>query len=184
MPIEAFADEDVKDREFFHFTNAEAVKKEINAGRYDQVFHYLRNHTADSSSWFLYMAADDRSSGDYGYVKVTIHLRPHALIFLSMGDSPGKPPTVLGAEQVTKDIEQELIAQDAGLAVCSKQGADAGDYREHPILVSLATEASGIDAIAYIGIENAGIEIANIGFRDFQWMQLVGPWSIYRAKAD
>lgn len=184
MRIEDFADEDVKDREFFHFTNAEAVKKEINAGRLDQVFHFLRHHTADSSSWFLYMAADDRSSGSYGYVQVTIHLRPHALVFLSMGDAPGKPPTALGADQVTKDIEQDLIARDAGLAVCSKQGAVAGDYREHPILVNLATEASGIDAIAYIGIENAGVLISNIGFLDFQWMQLVGPWSISDAKAD
>jgi hypothetical protein len=167
--IEDFPRDDVKDREFYHYTDAFKALDAIVANKsYSDIYTYLRDNKRSYYEWQFYVAGDSESSRSYGSAGYRVILKPKTLMFFIYGDTPGAPVAVWW-EDVAKAVTKELLEKYPSLYECDfVQGTDTH------ILTYLAAEASGVGAIVYKGTGNRfGGNAYNA-----QWLQIITPSAI------
>lgn len=175
--VSKFPRDDVQDGGFYHWTNSSEMVEIAKSKRFTNIFKYLRskcdtNYVSCLGGWYMYVAADQDSSREFGSILLKITLPQNALIFLSRADFL---PDNVGTNELNAAIEEELIAKEPDLAFCQRE-MYWRDLGVPSILEALAAEASGISAISYYGVNNRVGE----GREGSQWLQLVGPWVIQK----
>lgn len=181
VPQSEFPVIEASDGEFHHYTTSTDAKSLAESKDFDSIFKFLRTEKG-KTSWYLYAASDSiSSSSGYGSIHLTMYLNPNGLIFLPREGSKTEKENI--SERIQKEIHEELIKKYPELSVCDRTLLDFGkETREQSLLVRLALEASGINAIAYLGINNQfENNLCTSLCANHQWMQIVGPWAIQKS---
>jgi hypothetical protein len=173
LPFENFPRADVADNSFFHWTSKGAkgpFDEMIVKQSYEDLFSYIRNRggSTDVYDWLFYLAADPKSSQDFGVNLYKFTLKKETLVFFLKGDMPNSSTNL---ENVNAAIVSEISQRDRSLQKCDiKRDPDAPT-----LLVALALEATNISLVAYVGVNN---EQGTRTKKGPQWLQLVNPWAI------